>query len=220
MGIIDGKQKIGKVCHGRKRSFLRRMSAPSHLKAPTERCLISSIISLRPGSPRWNWGYDGVLPFAPDSSYGRPNDLKALIDAAHARGLMMFLDVVYNHFGPEGNHLHRIAPAFFSKAHQTSWGAAIDYRVPEVRVFTIENALHWLRNYRFDGLRLDAVHAIIEPGTPHILFALAQAVHAFAEQSGRQIHLVLENDENAARFLAPAGGYRAQWNDDYHHGWH
>lgn len=169
---------------------------------------------------RWNWGYDGVLPFAPDSSYGRPNDLKALIDAAHARGLMMFLDVVYNHFGPEGNHLHRIAPAFFSEAHQTPWGAAIDYRVPEVRVFTIENALHWLRNYRFDGLRLDAVHAIIEPGTPHILFDLAQAVHAFAEQSGRQIHLVLENDENAARFLAPAGGYRAQWNDDYHHGWH
>ena len=93
---------------------------------------------------RWNWGYDGVLLYAPDSAYGRPDDLKALIDAAHARGLMVFLDVVYNHFGPEGNYLRRIAPQFFSRA-QTPWGGAIDYRVPEVRAFAIENALHWLR---------------------------------------------------------------------------
>ena len=100
---------------------------------------------------RWNWGYDGVLPFAPDSSYGRPDDLKALIDAAHQRGLMVFLDVVYNHFGPEGNYLGRIAPQFFSKA-QTPWGGAIDYSVPEVRAFAIENTIAWLRDYRFDGL--------------------------------------------------------------------
>jgi maltooligosyltrehalose trehalohydrolase len=173
---------------------------------------------------RWNWGYDGVLPFAPDSRYGRPDDLKALIDAAHARGLMVFIDVVYNHFGPEGNYLGRIAPEFFTDA-QTPWGGAIDYRVPEVRRFLIQNALHWLRDYRFDGLRLDAVHAIVTPGEPHILHDLSIAIGALAKASGRYIHLVLENDDNRAGFLAPAenppaGHYRAQWNDDYHHAWH
>jgi maltooligosyltrehalose trehalohydrolase len=173
---------------------------------------------------RWNWGYDGVLPYAPDSSYGRPEDLKALIDTAHARGLMVFLDVVYNHFGPEGNYLGRIAPAFFSDA-QTPWGGAIDYRVPEVRDFAIENALYWLRDYRFDGLRLDAVHAIVTPGEPTLLSDLSKAVGALAAETGRHIHLVLENDANTASLLAPeeeppAGRYRAQWNDDYHHAWH
>jgi malto-oligosyltrehalose trehalohydrolase len=168
---------------------------------------------------RWNWGYDGVLPYAPDSAYGRPEDLKALIDAAHARGLMMFLDVVYNHFGPEGNYLGRLAPRFFADA-QTPWGVAIDYRVPQVRAYTIDNALHWLRDYRFDGLRLDAVHAIVTPGEPHILTELAKTVRAFAAETGRHIHLVLENDHNVAHFLVPEGGYRAQWNDDYHHAWH
>ncbi|HET7911797.1 MAG TPA: malto-oligosyltrehalose trehalohydrolase [Pseudolabrys sp.] len=173
---------------------------------------------------RWNWGYDGVLPFAPDSSYGRPDDLKTLIDAAHARGLMIFLDVVYNHFGPEGNYLGRIAPQFFTTA-QTPWGSAIDYRVPEVRRFIIENALHWLRDYKFDGLRLDAVHAIVRPGDPSILHDLSFAAGSLAKETGRHIHLVLENDDNQARFLAPgddppAGRYRAQWNDDYHHAWH
>jgi malto-oligosyltrehalose trehalohydrolase len=173
---------------------------------------------------RWNWGYDGVLLYAPDSIYGRPEDLKALIDAAHQRGLMAFLDVVYNHFGPDGNYLGRIAPAFFAEA-QTPWGTAIDYAVPEVRAFAIENAVHWLKNYRFDGLRLDAVHAITLPGEPHILNELSEAVGELAKETGRHIHLVLENDDNAARFLAPqtdppAGRYRAQWNDDYHHAWH
>ena len=110
-----------------------------------------------------NWGYDGVLWYAPDSAYGRPDDLKALIDEAHLRGLMVFLDVVYNHFGPEGNYLGRYAPDFFTEA-QTPWGSAIDYRVPQVRAFAIENALYWLREYRFDGLRLDAVNSIVEPG--------------------------------------------------------
>ena len=115
---------------------------------------------------RRNWGYDGVLWYAPDSVYGRPDDLKALIDEAHLRGLMVFLDVVYNHFGPEGNYLGHYAPAFFTDA-QTPWGSAIDYRVQEVRDFAIENAVYWLDEYRFDGLRLDAVHAIAEPGEVH-----------------------------------------------------
>jgi len=175
-----------------------------------------------PGSR--NWGYDGVLLFAPDSRYGRPEDLKALIDAAHARGLMVLLDAVYNHFGPEGNYLGRYAPKFFTDAH-TPWGSAIDYRVPQVRAFAIENALHWLRHYRFDGLRLDAVHAIVAAGEPSVLVDLSRAVGKLAAVTGRMIHLVLENDANAARLLdpltdPPAGRYRAQWNDDYHHAWH
>jgi maltooligosyltrehalose trehalohydrolase len=174
---------------------------------------------------RWNWGYDGVLPFAPDSAYGRPEDLRALVDAAHQRGLMVFLDVVYNHFGPEGNYLGRYAPAFFTDAHSTPWGQAIDYNVPQVRRFAIENALAWLRDYRFDGLRLDAVHAIVEPGSPSILAELSRAVGAFAAETGRSIHLILENDDNRASLLdpradPPQGRWRAQWNDDYHHVWH
>jgi malto-oligosyltrehalose trehalohydrolase len=171
-----------------------------------------------------NWGYDGVLWYAPDGAYGRPDDLKYLIDEAHLRGLMVFLDVVYNHFGPEGNYLGRYAPAFFTEA-QTPWGSAIDYRVREVRAFAVENALHWLRDYRFDGLRLDAVHAITEPGEISMLHDLSRAVGGLAKESGRHIHLVLENDDNAASLLdaaeePPRGKYRAQWNDDYHHAWH
>jgi maltooligosyltrehalose trehalohydrolase len=174
---------------------------------------------------RWNWGYDGVLLFAPDSAYGRPDDLKALIDAAHQKGLMVFLDVVYNHFGPEGNYLGRYAPPFFTPA-ETPWGSsAIDYENPLVRRFAVENALFWLDEYRFDGLRLDAVHAIVEPGRGILLRELSQAVGALAIQSGRHIHLVLENDANQASLLDPCrdppdGKYRAQWNDDYHHAFH
>jgi maltooligosyltrehalose trehalohydrolase len=173
---------------------------------------------------RRNWGYDGVLLNAPDSAYGRPDDLRMLIDEAHARGLMVFLDVVYNHFGPEGNYLHRYAPAFFASAH-TPWGHAIDYRVPQVRAFAIGNALHWLERYRFDGLRLDAVHAIVELGRPSLLYDLSRVVGQFAASTGRMIHLVLENDDNRASLLdpltdPPQGKYRAQWNDDYHHAWH
>ncbi len=171
------------------------------------------------------WGYDGVLWYAPDSVYGRPEDLKRLIDEAHLRGLMVFLDVVYNHFGPEGNYLGRYAPAFFTDAH-TPWGSAIDYRVSEVRAFAIENALFWLREYRFDGLRLDAVNHIIRPpGNIAMLRDLSVAAGKLAEESGRHIHLVLENGDNIASLLdateePPHGKYRAQWNDDYHHVWH
>jgi maltooligosyltrehalose trehalohydrolase len=171
-----------------------------------------------------NWGYDGVLWYAPDSVYGRPDDLKALIDAAHLRGLMVFLDVVYNHFGPEGNYLGRYAPEIFTDA-QTPWGSAIDYRVAQVRAFAIENALYWLDEYRFDGLRLDAVHAIPEQGETPMLHELSRAVGHLAAETGRHIHLMLENDDNRASLLdaeanPPKGDYRAQWNDDYHHAWH
>ena len=171
-----------------------------------------------------NWGYDGVLWYAPDSAYGRPEDLKALIDEAHLRGLMVFLDVVYNHFGPEGNYLARYAPTFFTEA-QTPWGSAIDYRIPQVRAFAIENALYWLREFRFDGLRLDAVHSIVELGEISILHDLSVAAGRLAAETGRHIHLVLENDDNRVSVLdplqdPPRGKYRAQWNDDYHHAWH
>jgi maltooligosyltrehalose trehalohydrolase len=176
-----------------------------------------------PGSR--GWGYDGVLWYAPDSAYGRPEDLKTLIDEAHLRGLMVFLDVVYNHFGPEGNYLGRYAPQFFTDAH-TPWGSAIDYRVREVRAFAIENALHWLRDYRFDGLRLDAAnHILTEPGEQSMLRDLSIAAGKRAAETGRHIHLVLENGDNRASLLDPVqepphGRYRAQWNDDYHHVWH
>jgi maltooligosyltrehalose trehalohydrolase len=171
------------------------------------------------------WGYDGVLWYAPDGAYGRPEDLKRLIDEAHRRGLMMFLDVVYNHFGPEGNYLGRYAPVFFTDA-QTPWGSAINYDIPEVRAFAIENALGWLRDYRFDGLRFDAInHIINSPGGVLMLRDLSVAAGQFAAESGRQIHLVVENGDNIASLLDPGqepahGKYRAQWNDDYHHVWH
>jgi maltooligosyltrehalose trehalohydrolase len=159
-----------------------------------------------------NWGYDGVLPYAPDSAYGRPEDLKALIDAAHGLGLMVLLDVVYNHFGPKGNYLPRYAPQFFTERHQTPWGAAIDFSNDLVRKFFVHNVLYWLQEYRFDGLRFDAVHAIIDESPRHILDEICASAPA-----GK--HLVLENDANQARFIGP-GRYSAQWNDDSHHGYH
>src|SRR6202789_4546535 len=137
-----------------------------------------------------NWGYDGVLWYAPDSVYGRPDDLKTLIDEAHLRGLMVFLDVVYNHFGPEGNYLGRYAPQFFTDA-QTPWGSAIDYRVPQVRAFAIENALYWLDKYLLDGLRLEAVHTIANLAKTWMLPDLSLAAGHRAVEPGRHIHLVL-----------------------------
>jgi maltooligosyltrehalose trehalohydrolase len=165
---------------------------------------------------RRNWGYDGVLPFAPDSAYGRPEDLKALIQAAHDRGLMVFLDVVYNHFGPKGNYLGVYAPQFFTDRHRTPWGAAIDFSQPAVRQYFVQNALYWLDEYRFDGLRFDAVHAIVDESPVHVLDEIRTRVE---ERFGDRKHLVLENDANHARFIGP-GKYRAQWNDDAHHGFH
>ena len=174
-----------------------------------------------------NWGYDGTYLFAPDSRYGRPEALKALVDAAHARGLMVFLDVVYNHFGPEGNYLHVYAPQFFTQRHTTPWGAAINYDGTQrdwVRQFFVDNALYWLEEFHLDGLRLDAVHAIMDDSRPDILTTLAQHVHDHFGRS-RHIHLILENDHNAAHYLARDAlarprWYVAQWNDDIHHALH
>ncbi len=156
-----------------------------------------------------NWGYDGVLPYAPDAIYGTPDDLKQLIDAAHGLGLMMFLDVVYNHFGPDGNYLHAYAPGFFRDDVNTPWGPAIDFRRREVRGFFTDNVIMWLRDYRFDGLRFDAVHAIQEQDW---IEEMAAVVRTTIDPK-RHVHLVLEH-HNAASHLRKA--VDAQWNDDGH----
>ncbi|WP_085639046.1 MULTISPECIES: malto-oligosyltrehalose trehalohydrolase [unclassified Pseudomonas] len=161
-----------------------------------------------------NWGYDGVLPYAPQASYGTPEQLKHLIDSAHGHGLAVILDVVYNHFGPDGNYLHRYAKGFFREDKHTPWGAAIDFRRREVRDFFIENALMWLLEYRFDGLRLDAVHAIEDPD---FLQELAHRVRRQVDPA-RHVWLTLENEQNQASLLEEA--YDAQWNDDGHNALH
>nr|WP_245430835.1 malto-oligosyltrehalose trehalohydrolase [Rhodoplanes roseus] len=169
-----------------------------------------------------NWGYDGVLPFAPDAAYGRPDDLKALVDAAHAKALMVLLDVVYNHFGPDGNYLAAYAP-IFTERHHTPWGAAVNFDADgadTVRALVLENAVSWIDEYHFDGLRLDAVHAILDDSEHHILDEIARTVRAAAPD--RHVHLMLENEENDAELLTRdnhgrPGLYTAQWNDDVHH---
>lgn len=174
-----------------------------------------------------NWGYDGVLPFAPDASYGTPEELKALVDAAHGLGLMMLIDVVYNHFGPEGNYLHAYCPQFFNPAHQTPWGAAINFDGADsrtVRDFFVHNALYWVEEYHFDGLRMDAIHAIRDDSDCHIVHEICQALRAGPGRT-RRVHVVLENDANQASYLGrddhgePLAG-TAQWNDDLHHAAH
>jgi len=173
---------------------------------------------------RFGWGYDGVLPFAPHAPYGTPEDLKRFIQQAHRLGLSVLLDVVYNHFGPDGNYLPRYAPGFFSSTRSSPWGAAINFDGPHsrpVRQFFVENALFWLVEYRFDGLRLDAVHAIRDDGAPHILQELSARVRAATP--GRHVHLVLENEDNHHQRLSArprAGCYDGQWNDDFHHALH
>ena len=161
-----------------------------------------------------NWGYDGVLPYAPAAAYGSPDELKALIDAAHGHGLMVLLDAVYNHFGPDGNYLHQYAEGFFNADAHTPWGPAIDFRQEAVQRYFIDNALMWLHEYRFDGLRLDAVHAIVPND---FLETLRQAIVASVDE-GRHVHLVLENEANQAARLAD--GYTAQWDDDFHNALH
>jgi malto-oligosyltrehalose trehalohydrolase len=171
---------------------------------------------------RYNWGYDGVLPYAPDSSYGRPEDLLALVDAAHDRGVGVFLDVVYNHFGPDGNYLPIYAP-LFTENHKTPWGNGINYDGEgsrTVREFIIQNAVYWIKEFRLDGLRLDAVHAIKDDSDEHLLHELSQRVRDVA--GARHVHLIVENEDNDSDLLrrdenGHAVRFTAQWNDDVHH---
>ena len=175
-----------------------------------------------------NWGYDGVLPFSPNNAYGHPDELKRLIDKAHCLGLMVFLDVVYNHFGPTGNFLHAYAGSFFTERHETPWGAGINFdghgeASDVVREFFVQNSLYWLREYHIDGLRFDAVHAILDDSPKHFLDELAERIRETFPD--RHVHLVLENEANEARRLVRDGDgsavtYDAQWDDDVHHCWH
>ena len=167
-----------------------------------------------------NWGYDGVLLFAPFHGYGTPDDLRRLVDRCHALGLSVVLDVVFNHFGPAANTVARLAPEFFTEKHETPWGGAIDFAQPAVRAYFISNALYWIEEFHLDGLRLDAVQAVFDDSPQHILDEIAERVHAAAP--GRPVHLTLENDNNDRRWLErdAAGAtrhYAAQWNDDFHH---
>jgi maltooligosyltrehalose trehalohydrolase len=173
-----------------------------------------------------NWGYDGVYPFAVHEAYGGPERLKAFIDACHANGLAVALDVVYNHLGPEGNYLVDFGPYFTDRYH-TPWGSALNFDgagSDEVRRFFIENALQWIDEFHVDVLRLDAVHAIIDASARPFLQELADSVHARAESLGREVHLVAESDLGDPRMVRPArlGGHGmdAQWSDDFHHALH
>jgi maltooligosyltrehalose trehalohydrolase len=170
------------------------------------------------------WGYDGVLPYAPHRAYGSPEDFKALIDAAHGLGLMVLLDVVYNHFGPDGNYLHAYAPQFFTDRRHTPWGAAIAYEQPPVRRYFIENALYWLEEYHLDGLRLDAIDNVIDPESDtEILEEIAAEIRA--AHPGAHLHLTTEDHRNITRLHERAEGgnprlYTAEWNDDFHNAAH
>ncbi|MBW8788161.1 MAG: malto-oligosyltrehalose trehalohydrolase [Rhizobium leguminosarum] len=171
---------------------------------------------------RYSWGYDGVLPYAPDRSYGRPEDFMALVDAAHQRGISVFLDVVYNHFGPAGNYIPAYAP-LFTDHHKTPWGNGINYDgdgSEMIREFIIENAIYWITEFRLDGFRFDAVHAIKDDSAEHLLHALARRVRAAA--GSRHVHLIVENEENDSDLLQRDENgevrlFTAQWNDDVHH---
>ena len=173
-----------------------------------------------------NWGYDGVSPYAVQNSYGGPHELKKLVDAAHAIGLGVTLDVVYNHLGNEGNYLGMFGP-YFTDRYKTPWGMAVNYDGPdsaEVRRYFIENALFWVREYHMDGLRLDAVHAIFDSSKPHILQEFATRVHELGRQLGREVAMVAESDANDAALVRPPEhggfGYDGVWSDDFHHAVH
>ena len=175
---------------------------------------------------RWGWGYDGVDLFAPHAAYGGPDGLERLVDAAHGRGLAVVIDVVYNHLGPAGNYLREFGP-YFTDRYNTPWGEAVNFDGPgsdEVRAFVIDNARMWLRDYHADGLRLDAVHAILDTSAIHVLEELAGRVADLAAEVGRPLFLIAESDLNDPRLVRPTavGGYGldAQWSDDFHHALH
>lgn len=171
---------------------------------------------------RWNWGYDGVQLFSPSRCYGHPNDLKALIDAAHQLEMQVILDVVYNHFGPEGNYLWHTATDFFNKSRKTLWGGALNFKSKALRQFFIQNALYWLNEFKFDGLRLDAIHAIRDKSKQHFIDELFETINQYALNNNRTIHLIVENHLNETRWLKDEGKkhYASQWNEDLHHAAH
>ena len=164
------------------------------------------------------WGYDGVLHYAPHSSYGSPDDVKGFVDAAHAHGIAVYLDVVYNHFGPEENHLPRYAPGFFHAEQETPWGVALDFTSQPVRRYFVDNALHWLEHYRFDGLRLDATHEIYDSSEEHVLVEIVREVRA--RFPDRRIHLIAEGQRHRWGMVGYRAGrpllYDAGWNDHFH----
>ncbi len=173
-----------------------------------------------------NWGYDGVYIYAPQNSYGRPEELRHLVEAAHARHLAIILDVVYNHIGPVGNYLPKYGP-FFSDRHRTPWGTGLNYDGEQsgpVREFVLSNALYWMEQYGFDALRLDAIHGIVDTSPKHLLREMAERVETLSSGTGRRLHLIAESDLNDPRIVKPweQGGYglSAQWNDDFHHALH
>ncbi|MDQ0562458.1 1,4-alpha-glucan branching enzyme/maltooligosyltrehalose trehalohydrolase [Rhizobium mesoamericanum] len=204
-------------------TFLAAIDRLDHLKSLGITAIQIMPISDFPG--RRGWGYDGVLPYAPESTYGRPEHLKMLIEAAHKRGICVFLDVVYNHFGPDGNYMPDYAP-IFSDRHNTPWGSGINYDGVDcepVRRFVVENAVYWISEYRLDGLRLDAVHAMADNSGAHILHEIARRIREAA--GDRNVHLILENDANDSDLLRREDGggpclFTAQWNDDFHHALH
>jgi maltooligosyltrehalose trehalohydrolase len=171
---------------------------------------------------RFGWGYDGVQPYAPARIYGAPDDMRSFVNRAHALGLAVILDVVYNHLGPDGNYLPKYSPFYLTDKHQTDWGQAINFdgeHSGPVREFFRENAAYWIREFHLDGLRLDATQDIHDESNPHILAEIAQAARAAA--GNRSIILVVENEPQNTRLIRPIseGGYGldALWNDDYHH---
>jgi maltooligosyltrehalose trehalohydrolase len=177
-----------------------------------------------PGSR--NWGYDGVHLFAPQSTYGGPRGLRRLIDACHARGLSVILDVVYNHLGPEGNYPAEFGP-YFTDRYKTPWGSAINFDGPDaagVRRHFVDNARHWVREYHIDGLRLDAIHAIYDQSPVHILTEITEAVRTEAAALGRPVHVIAESHDNDRRLVLPRArgglGLDAVWSDDFHHALH
>ncbi len=195
------------------RSAIERLEAVRELGATA-----IELMPLADFPGRWNWGYDGVMPYAPARAYGTPDDLRALVDAAHGRGLAVILDAVYNHFGPDGNYLGAYTKAFFNPRHKTPWGDGFNFDGPHsalVREFFVGNAAYWMDEFRFDGFRLDAVHAILDDSPRHILSDIAAAVHA------RGGFVFAEDERNEARLATPetAGGIGLDglWADDFHH---
>lgn len=173
-----------------------------------------------------NWGYDGTYIYGVQNSYGKPASLKRLVDACHQEGISVILDVVYNHFGPEGNYIQQYG-SYFTKAYQTLWGDALNFdhqHSSHVRNFFVQNALYWMRIYHIDGLRLDAVHAIYDLGAYHVLEELSDQVAKLSEELGRKLYLIAESDLNDPKVVRSSenGGYGldTQWSDDFHHALH